>query len=151
MNTQSSTAMPVAKYGRIAAIVMLAASLTACATHDRKQNNTLLGAGLGAATGAVVSQGNPWLTLGGAAAGGVLGNVLTPKEKSRSASSHRNRKAAAPRARPAKKRQHVRDTPARPPRPAYNAPKRKAGPVRTNAASRPAKPRPRPGAHPRRS
>ncbi|WP_199748503.1 hypothetical protein [Candidimonas sp. SYP-B2681] len=57
-------------------ILAIAVSGPAMAT-DRKTTNTLLGAGLGAAAGAVLSQGDPLLTIGGAAAGGILGNVLT--------------------------------------------------------------------------
>ncbi|MCQ9616486.1 hypothetical protein L1889_07000 [Paenalcaligenes niemegkensis] len=48
---------------------------------DKKTTNTILGAGLGAAAGAVFSEGDPMLTLGGAAAGGVLGHVLTEDRK----------------------------------------------------------------------
>lgn len=54
---------------------------TAAFASDRKTTNTLLGAGLGAAAGAVLSEGDPMLTLGGAAAGGVLGNILTEDRK----------------------------------------------------------------------
>ncbi len=72
------------RISRLAIIGLTALALAGCASHyDRKSTNTMLGAGLGAATGAVVSQGNPWLTLGGAAAGGVLGNVLTEDKKDR--------------------------------------------------------------------
>lgn len=48
---------------------------------DKKTTNTILGAGLGAAAGAVLSQGDPMLTIGSAAAGGVLGHILTEDEK----------------------------------------------------------------------
>lgn len=66
------------RIGKWAFIGLLAAGMAGCASHyDRKSTNTMLGAGLGAATGAVVSQGDPLFTLGGAAAGGVLGNILT--------------------------------------------------------------------------
>ncbi len=58
------------------------ASLAGCATYDRRANNTLLGAGLGTAAGAVVSGGDPVYMLGGAAAGGLLGNVLTGNDRS---------------------------------------------------------------------
>jgi len=53
-----------------------------------RTTNTLLGAGLGAAAGAVLSQGDPLLTLGGAAAGGVLGNVLTEDNNWRGGHRH---------------------------------------------------------------
>ncbi len=62
---------------RVATVGLLAFTLVGCAHHDRKTSNTLMGAGLGAAAGAVVTGGDPLYTLGGAAAGGLLGNVLT--------------------------------------------------------------------------
>ncbi len=56
-------------------LAALAASGSALA--GPKTDNTILGAGLGAVAGAVLSQGDPLATIGGAAAGGLLGNVLT--------------------------------------------------------------------------
>lgn len=71
MNTPS-------KLARVAVIGLLAFVMAGCATaRDRKSDNTLIGAGLGAAAGAVISQGDPLYTIGGAAAGGLLGNILT--------------------------------------------------------------------------
>lgn len=73
------------RFTKLALIGLTAFALTGCATHyDRKANNTMMGAGLGAAAGAVVSQGNPWYALGGAAAGGLLGNILTDDDDRRS-------------------------------------------------------------------
>ncbi|HZH56056.1 MAG TPA: hypothetical protein VFD96_02645 [Burkholderiaceae bacterium] len=69
----------------------MAGSGAGCATHDRRHNNTMVGAGLGAAAGAVVSQGNPWYTLGGAAAGGVLGNILTEDDRRSRHRAHGNK------------------------------------------------------------
>ena len=43
----------------------------------RKERNTVIGAGVGALAGAVLTEGNVLATLGGAAAGGVLGNIIT--------------------------------------------------------------------------
>lgn len=66
--------------GRIAVIGLISISLAGCVGYgpqSRKTNNTLLGAGLGGAAGAVVSGGDPLTTIGGAAAGGLLGNILT--------------------------------------------------------------------------
>lgn len=62
---------------RISLAGLLVVALAGCATYDRRANNTMLGAGLGAATGAVVGSGDPVYMLGGAAAGGLLGNILT--------------------------------------------------------------------------
>lgn len=81
---------------RIASISLLGFALAGCATHyDRKTGNTMLGAGLGAATGAVFSGGDPLLTLGGAAAGGILGNVLTEDRSSRNWDRGDNRRPSS--------------------------------------------------------
>jgi hypothetical protein len=70
------------RMSRLVVIGVAAVAITGCATHyDRKSSNTMLGAGLGAATGAVVSQGDPLFTIGGAAAGGILGNILTDDDR----------------------------------------------------------------------
>lgn len=67
---------------RFALVGALALTATGTAMASDRGNNTLLGAGLGAAAGAIFSQGDPLATLGGAAAGGVLGNVLTEDRRS---------------------------------------------------------------------
>lgn len=66
------------------------AAMNPAAAADRKTTNTILGAGIGAAAGAVLSQGDTLATLGGAAAGGVLGHILTeePRKRRPSARSH---------------------------------------------------------------
>lgn len=69
-----------------ASLVVLAMGSSASAS-DRKTNNTIIGAGLGAVAGALVTDGDPLITLGGAAAGGLLGNVLTEERSDR---RHRN-------------------------------------------------------------
>lgn len=67
---------------KLAVIGTLAFAMAGCATaRDRKTDNTLIGAGLGAAAGAVISQGDPLYTIGGAAAGGLLGNILTEEPR----------------------------------------------------------------------
>src|SRR5690606_8888047 len=77
MKTRSSLA-------RLAAIGLLAFAVAGCASaRDRKTDNTLIGAGLGAAAGAVISEGDPLYTIGGAAAGGLLGNILTEERRYR--------------------------------------------------------------------
>src|SRR3546814_14940946 len=66
--------------------------LAGCASsYDRRANNTMIGAGLGAATGAVISGGDPLYAIGGAAAGGLLGNILTQDRSYRSPASYRDR------------------------------------------------------------
>lgn len=65
-------------FAKLALIGLLTFTMAGCASaRDRKTDNTLIGAGLGAAAGAVISQGDPLYTIGGAAAGGLLGNILT--------------------------------------------------------------------------
>jgi osmotically inducible lipoprotein OsmB len=69
---------------RLAGIAVAGAmtmGLASAAVASEKTTNTLLGAGLGAAAGALLSEGDPLLILGSAAAGGVLGNVLTEDRK----------------------------------------------------------------------
>jgi hypothetical protein len=69
---------------RLATVGLLTVALAGCASHQsRKTSNTLMGAGLGAAAGAVVSGGDPLYAVGGAAAGGLLGNILTEDRKER--------------------------------------------------------------------
>lgn len=81
---------------RLATIGLTVVVLSGCATHSRKHNNTMIGAGLGAATGAVLTQGDPLYTVGGAAAGGLLGNILTEDKPTYRKSSNRGRSHAAP-------------------------------------------------------
>lgn len=66
---------------QLAVAGVMAVGLASNAAASDKTTNTLLGAGLGAAAGALLSEGDPLLTLGGAAAGGVLGNVLTDERR----------------------------------------------------------------------
>lgn len=88
-----STTQTITRFATVGLVVL---ALTGCATHSRKHNNTLIGAGLGAATGAVLTQGDPLYTVGGAAAGGLLGNILTNDKRSYRSSSNRGRSHAAP-------------------------------------------------------
>lgn len=82
---------------RLTVVGLLAFALAGCASaRDRKTDNTLIGAGLGAAAGAVVSQGDPLYTIGGAAAGGLLGNILTEEPRSKRRHYNRGRNHYAP-------------------------------------------------------
>lgn len=56
---------------------MLAFGASDMAYADKQGRNTVIGAGLGGVAGALLSEGDPWMTIGGAAAGGVLGHVIT--------------------------------------------------------------------------
>lgn len=65
-------------YGAAMLALLLAFSFADGAlAASKKTRNTLIGVGVGAAAGALLSNGDAWGTLGGAAAGGVIGNVVT--------------------------------------------------------------------------
>ncbi|HEX7871423.1 MAG TPA: hypothetical protein VF475_00835 [Sphingobium sp.] len=49
--------------------------------RDSKRKNTIIGVGLGLLGGALLSGGDPWATIGGAAAGGVIGNATTKDKR----------------------------------------------------------------------
>ena len=72
---------------RLAAVSLLAigmVSLTACSGMSRRDKDTAIGAGVGAAAGSVLSNGSGVGTVGGAAVGGVIGNqVGKDKEEKR--------------------------------------------------------------------
>lgn len=65
----------------LAGVIAMTAANPALA--DRQARNALIGAGVAAAAGAVLSNGDPWVTVGSAAAGGVLGHVLTDDRRDR--------------------------------------------------------------------
>lgn len=49
--------------------------------RDNKRKNSLIGAGIGLLGGAILSGGDPWAALGGAAAGGLVGNATTKDKR----------------------------------------------------------------------
>jgi len=51
-------------------------SLSACSGMTTRDKNTAVGAGVGAAAGAVLTGGSAIGTVGGAAVGGVIGNQV---------------------------------------------------------------------------
>lgn len=57
-----------------AVVVVLLASLGACSGMSRQGKNTAIGAGVGAAGGAILTGGSALGTVGGAAVGGVVGH-----------------------------------------------------------------------------
>jgi osmotically inducible lipoprotein OsmB len=56
--------------------VVALASLSACADMSRRDQDTAVGAGVGAVAGSVLTGGSALGTLGGAAVGGVVGNQV---------------------------------------------------------------------------
>lgn len=64
----------------LAAALVLAVGLGACSNMSRQDQNTAVGAGVGAVGGAVLTGGGTIGTLGGAAIGGLIGNQIDTKK-----------------------------------------------------------------------
>ena len=58
--------------GAVVAVALL--GLSACSGMSRQGRNTAIGAGVGAAGGAILTGGSTIGTLGGAAVGGIIGH-----------------------------------------------------------------------------
>jgi osmotically inducible lipoprotein OsmB len=61
--------------------VAILISLTACSGMTKREKSTAIGAGVGAAAGAVLTGGGVIGTVGGAAVGGVIGNEVGKDKK----------------------------------------------------------------------
>lgn len=61
------------------------------AALSKKDRRTLVGAVVGGLGGALVSNGDPWATVGGALAGGTIGNV-TAEDRARNQRWERDRR-----------------------------------------------------------
>lgn len=61
-------------YSALAAVLF--SSLVACSGMSRQDQNTAVGAGIGAVGGAVLTGGSAIGTVGGAAVGGVIGHEV---------------------------------------------------------------------------
>jgi osmotically inducible lipoprotein OsmB len=68
------------KYQRIAVAAAILLGLDACAGMSTQDRNTVIGAGVGAVGGAVLTGGSTIGTVGGAAVGGVIGHEVNPDE-----------------------------------------------------------------------
>ncbi|MFT0546450.1 glycine zipper 2TM domain-containing protein [Allopusillimonas ginsengisoli] len=66
--------IPIKRIASAAVIAVMMASLGACSGMSRQGKNTAIGAGVGAAGGAVLTGGSALGTLGGAAVGGIVGH-----------------------------------------------------------------------------
>lgn len=74
-----------------ASVLMLGFLAAAPQAHANKTGDTILGAGIGALGGALLSDGDIWGTLGGAVAGGVVGNVVSGDGKDKKKGHYRER------------------------------------------------------------
>jgi osmotically inducible lipoprotein OsmB len=64
-----------------AATIAMTIGLTACAGMSSQDKNTVIGAGVGAVGGSVLTGGSALGTVGGAAIGGYVGNqVVKPRD-----------------------------------------------------------------------
>jgi osmotically inducible lipoprotein OsmB len=64
------------RFTAMALILAMLISLSACGSMTKRQQSTAIGAGVGAAAGAVLTNGGVLGTVGGAAVGGVIGNQI---------------------------------------------------------------------------
>ena len=62
-------------------IVAVLLGLGACSGMSRRDENTAIGAGIGAVGGAVLTGGSAIGTVGGAAVGGVIGNQIGSRDR----------------------------------------------------------------------
>ncbi|MGX8884030.1 glycine zipper 2TM domain-containing protein [Methylovorus sp. SPW-M1] len=69
------------KTWRVTGIVLTVACLSACGNMSARDKNTAVGAGVGAAAGAVLTGGSAVGTVGGAAVGGIIGNQVGKDKK----------------------------------------------------------------------
>ncbi|HEY4545764.1 MAG TPA: glycine zipper 2TM domain-containing protein [Pedomonas sp.] len=72
-----------------ASALLLGFLVAAPQAHASKTGDTILGAGIGALGGALLSDGDVWGTLGGAVAGGVVGNVVSGDGKDKNKKYYR--------------------------------------------------------------
>jgi osmotically inducible lipoprotein OsmB len=76
MNKTLHSSRPAA----LIAALLLAVAATGCSNMSQRDKNTAVGAGVGAAAGAILTGGGTLGTLGGAAVGGVIGNQVNTKK-----------------------------------------------------------------------
>ena len=69
-----------ARAATISLSLLAIVSLGACAGMSRQDQNTAVGAGVGAVGGAVLTGGSTIGTVGGAAIGGLIGNQIDTKK-----------------------------------------------------------------------
>jgi len=63
-------------FSLITVVAVLLISLSGCSGMSTRDKNTAIGAGVGAAAGAVLTGGSAVGTVGGAAVGGIIGHQI---------------------------------------------------------------------------
>ena len=69
------------KFTNLTITVAVIISLSGCSSMSQREKSTAIGAGVGAAAGAILTGGGLIFTVGGAAVGGVIGNQVGKDEK----------------------------------------------------------------------
>lgn len=69
------------KFFSAALVASALLGLGGCAGMSARDQNTAVGAGVGAVGGSVLTGGSAIGTLGGAAVGGIIGNQVTPQKR----------------------------------------------------------------------
>jgi osmotically inducible lipoprotein OsmB len=69
------------RFTGMALVLAISISLSACGGMSTRDKNTAIGAGVGAAAGAVLTGGGVLGTVGGAAVGGIIGNQIGKDKK----------------------------------------------------------------------
>ncbi|MBT9491348.1 MAG: glycine zipper 2TM domain-containing protein [Paucibacter sp.] len=71
----------IQRISSIAVSAALTLALSACAGMSQQDKNMVIGAGIGAAGGAVLTGGSAAATVGGAVVGGVIGHEIEKDKK----------------------------------------------------------------------
>lgn len=71
----------IQRISSIAVSAVLTLALSACAGMSQQDKNMVIGAGIGAAGGAVLTGGSAAATVGGAVVGGVIGHEIEKDKK----------------------------------------------------------------------
>ena len=69
----------IRKYAYCACTAALLLGLSGCSGMSARDQNTAIGAGIGALGGAALTGGSALGTVGGAAVGGVIGHEVNPR------------------------------------------------------------------------
>jgi osmotically inducible lipoprotein OsmB len=71
----------IKRFSHLSVYALLALGLGACAGMSQHDKNMVIGAGIGAAGGAVLTGGSAAATVGGAVVGGVIGHEIAKDKK----------------------------------------------------------------------
>jgi osmotically inducible lipoprotein OsmB len=80
LEIQMHNPLTFSRHSAVIAALLLAVAATGCSNMSQRDKNTAVGAGVGAAAGAILTGGGTLGTLGGAAVGGVIGNQVDKKK-----------------------------------------------------------------------